>query len=168
MVRMIVVPTKFLILIRHAKSDWSGDHADQDRPLARRGLRQAAEAGRWLAGCGLTVQSAIVSPANRARSTWELVGAELPYDVPITLDERAYTFSSGPLRDVVRGLDGWLTCVAMVGHNPAMEDLVSALTGEVASLPTSAVAVIELPGQWREAGRDPARLVARGRPPGVL
>jgi len=30
-----------LILLRHAKSDWSGDEADIARPLAKRGRRQA-------------------------------------------------------------------------------------------------------------------------------
>ena len=38
-----------LILLRHAKSDWSGDQADLARPLAKRGRRQAPDAGRWLA-----------------------------------------------------------------------------------------------------------------------
>jgi phosphohistidine phosphatase len=154
-----------LILIRHAKSDWSGNHADEDRPLASRGIRQAPESGRWLARSGLVIEGAVVSPANRARSTWDLVAAELEYDVPVEFDVRAYTFSSGDLIDVVRRLDDALACVALVGHNPALEDLISSLTGEWTPMPTSAVAVIELSGQWRKAGRDVARLVIWGRPP---
>ncbi len=114
------------------------------------------------------IETAVVSPANRARSTWDLVAAELDYDVPTEVDERAYTFSAGELVDVVRRLDDALTCVALVGHNPALEDLVSTLTGEWTPMPTSAVAVIELPGQWRKAGRDAARLVTWGRPPATI
>ena len=160
--------SRTLILIRHAKSDWSGNHADEDRPLASRGIRQAPESGQWLASSGLVIGQAVVSPANRARSTWDLVAAELDYDVPMELDERIYTFSSSELIDVVRRLDEADTCVALVGHNPALEDLVQVLTGEWTPMPTSAVAVIELPGQWRKAGRDPARLVTWGRPPATL
>jgi phosphohistidine phosphatase len=37
-----------LILLRHAKSDWSGNELDLGRPMAIRGQRQAPDAGRWL------------------------------------------------------------------------------------------------------------------------
>jgi phosphohistidine phosphatase len=157
--------TRTLVLIRHAKSDWSGEHADADRPLATRGLRQAPEAGTWLAASGLVVAGAVVSPAQRARRTWELVAAQLPYDVPVDLNEDVYTFSGAEVLQVVRRLDDAAECVVVVGHNPAMEELVSALTGEFAPMPTSAVAVIELTGGWRRAGRVLARLVTWGRPP---
>ena len=43
------MPERTLILLRHAKSDWSGNESDEHRPLAKRGLRQAPEAGQ-LAG----------------------------------------------------------------------------------------------------------------------
>ena len=66
-----------LILLRHAKSDWSGNEADVDRPLSKRGLRQAPHAGRWLAHSISSIDLAVVSPATRARSTWELASAEL-------------------------------------------------------------------------------------------
>ena len=39
--------TRRLILLRHAKSDWP-DVPDQDRPLAKRGKRDAPVIGRWL------------------------------------------------------------------------------------------------------------------------
>jgi phosphohistidine phosphatase len=58
-----------LILLRHANSDWSGDDADIARPLAKRGRRQAPDAGRWLAANIDSIDLAVVSPAIRARST---------------------------------------------------------------------------------------------------
>ncbi|MGL5827032.1 MAG: SixA phosphatase family protein [Nocardioides sp.] len=164
-----MAPTRTLILIRHAKSDWSGDHADEDRPLARRGLRQAAEAGRWLAQwstrSAVVIETAVVSPARRAHRTWELVAAELAYQVTVDVRSRVYTFAGHELVDVVRGLPAELGCVALVGHNPAMADLVLALTGEVASMPTSAVAVVRFTGDWSRAARRPAQLITWGRPP---
>ena len=58
-----------LILLRHAKSDWSGDEAGIARPLGKRGRRQAPAAGRWLAANVDRVDLAVVSPASRARGT---------------------------------------------------------------------------------------------------
>ena len=66
-----------LVVIRHAKSDWDVDAADRDRPLAKRGRRQAPPTGRWLAAQDLALDLAVVSPAARARQTWELVAAQL-------------------------------------------------------------------------------------------
>lgn len=155
-----------LILIRHAKSDWSGNETDRDRPLARRGRRQAPLSGQWLASSGLVIDRAVVSPANRARSTWDLIAAELPQSPPLLIEEDLYAFSAGPLLRVVRSFPETWRTVAMVGHNPGLEDLVEQLTGRYLAMPTSAVAVLELPGEWRAADQEPAaRVLAYGRPP---
>jgi phosphohistidine phosphatase len=151
-----------LVLIRHAKSDWSTSGSDLQRPLAPRGRRQAPEAGSWLAA-RVTIDHAVVSPAQRARSTWELVAAELDPAPPATIDDRAYAFSGRQLLTVVRDLpEDWGT-VALVGHNPAMEELVGQLTGAWVEMPTSCLAVIDLPGVWAEAATGTLR--AHGRPP---
>lgn len=157
--------TRTLILIRHGKSDWSGNHADEDRPLADRGRRQAAEAGRWLGASAYDVRLAMVSPAQRARSTWQLVQGELDDEIPTLIVENAYTFEARDLLEIVRDIKDEFHCAVLVGHNPAMEDLVQGLTGEWTPMPTSAIAVIELPDDWRSAGRSQGRLVTWGRPP---
>lgn len=153
--------TRTLVLIRHGKSDWSGDVADRDRPLAARGRRQAPEAGRWLADHGPRLDLAVVSPAARATQTWELVAAALTAPPPTRVDEAAYTFDGEALLDLVRRLDEGLSSVALVGHNPAVEELVELLTGEVRRMPTSCLAVVDLDGSWRGYGS----LVHHGRPP---
>lgn len=144
-----------LVLVRHAKSDWSGEHADLDRPLAPRGRRQATEAGRWLAAHGPRLDLAVVSPATRARATWDLVAAELAAPPPVRVEAAAYTFDGDDLLDVVRGLEG-PGAVALVGHNPALEELLELLTGEVRRMPTSCLAVVDL---------DRGVLTHHGRPP---
>ena len=154
-----------LILLRHAKSDWSGDETDVARPLAPRGRRQAPEAGRWLAAHIERVDLAVVSPATRARSTWDLVAAELPVPPPTRIDDRVYAASDPELLAVVRELSDDLQTVVLVGHNPGIEELVSSLTGDQAPMPTSALAVIVVPGPWAGAGRRRAALRACGRPP---
>lgn len=154
-----------LVLVRHAKSDWSGDHPDHERPVGPRGRRQAPESGRWLAEHLPAIDLAVVSPARRARTTWELVAGELPLAPPVRVEDDVYSFGAGPLLAVVRRLPGEVATVALVGHNPALEELVEELTGEWVAMPTSALAVLELPGAWADAGGGTARLLAAGRPP---
>ena len=159
-------PVHTLVLLRHGKSDWSGDEPDVARPLAERGRRQVTEAGRWLASGIGRVDLAVVSPAERARQTWQLVTEELADPPPIRVEDRVYDASDSQLLEVVRGLPDDAATVVLVGHNPGMEDLVEVLTGRWIAMPTSALAVLELHGPWSSAGQAPCEVRASGRPPG--
>ena len=154
-----------LILLRHAKSDWSGDEADVDRPLADRGRRQAPDAGAWLAANIDSIDLAVVSPATRARTTWKLVAAELDTAPPTRIDDRVYAASADELLAVVRELPADVETAILVGHNPGLEDLISLLTGESTRMATSAVAVITVPGSWSTKEPHTSALKASGRPP---
>jgi phosphohistidine phosphatase len=154
-----------LILLRHAKSDWSGGEADVDRPLAKRGRRQAPEAGRWLAAHVDRIDLAVVSTAERARATWDLVSAELGEPVATLYDAAIYAASADRLLASVRDLGEELGTVLLVGHNPGVEDLAETLVGDWVSMPTSALAVVDLDGPWRSAGPGSGLLRAAGRPP---
>ncbi len=154
-----------LILLRHAKSDWSGDEADIARPLAKRGRRQAPDAGRWLAANIDGIDLAVVSPASRARSTWDLVATELDVPPRTRIEDRLYAASGHELLTIVQELSDDIETVVLVGHNPGIEDLASLLTGDRATMPTSALAVIEVSGPWSTAAHHSAVLRASGRPP---
>jgi phosphohistidine phosphatase len=154
-----------LLVLRHAKSDWSGGEADIDRTLNPRGQRQAADVGGWLAEQSIVIDLAIVSPATRARATWALVAAELGSNPEARVEERAYAASTGELLGLVRELPEELRTVILVAHNPGVEDLVTLLTGEDTTMPTAALAVLTLPGSWAEAAPSTAALRAFGRPP---
>lgn len=154
-----------LVLLRHAKSDWSGDEADVDRPLADRGRRQAPGAGVWLAANFDSIGLAVVSPATRARSTWELVAAQLDVVPRSRIDARLYAASADELLTVVRELPDDVGTAVLVGHNPGMEDLASLLTGESPRMATSALAVIAVPGPWPTTAPRACLLRAWRRPP---
>lgn len=151
-----------LILIRHAKSDWSVSVGDRDRPLVPRGRRQAPPSGRWIDDNVAPINLALVSPARRARDTWALIAAELTAAPQVKVSETAYTFDGDDLLGLVRGLPAAVEVVALVGHNPALEELAETLVGQWISLPTSSLAVIDLP-DW-EAHPGSGTLRWAGRP----
>lgn len=160
-----------LVLIRHAKSNWSEPVPDRERPIGKRGRRQAPAVGRWLREQEIVPDLALVSPARRARETWELVAAELKGGASrdgvrtvVRSAVEAYTFDGEDLMRLVHSVPADVEVVALVGHNPALEELIDMLTGADQPMPTSAVAVID-PGStpWSELTAG-ARLVTAGRP----
>lgn len=157
---------KTLIVLRHGKSDWSGGEPDRERPLAKRGRRQVPEAGAWLAANLPDIDLAVVSPAERTRSTWALASAELDQPPAVRIDDRVYAASARELHDVVSELPDELSSVVLVAHNPGVEDLVQRLTGAWVPMPTSTLAVIQWDGTW--ADQDGATVRAAGRPPASL
>ena len=155
-----------LILLRHAKSDWSGSDPDIDRPLAERGHAQAPLAGQWLASRTSPIDLAVVSPARRARETWELVSAELTSPPPAQFDDRMYGASTDRLLDIVRDVPDDVHTVVLVGHNPGIEQLAAILAGEDVVMRTSGIAEFGVEGPWSELDATSAVLRVAGRSDG--
>jgi phosphohistidine phosphatase len=153
------------MLLRHAKSDWP-DVPDRDRPLAKRGRRDAPVVGRWLRDRGYLPDAVICSVAHRTRQTWELVAPELGGSPSVRFEPRAYAASALTLLYLVRELPGQCRSGLLIGHNPGIAELAGNLASDagdgpprpaVLRFPTAAVAVLEFPGDW--PGLDRARLV---------
>ena len=149
-----------LVVVRHAKSDWSNELPDDQRPLAARGRRDAPEIGRWIAGHVAAVDLVLCSPATRARQTWQLAGAGLDPEPPVRHDERIYTSSPTGLLGVIDELPDDTGTVVLVGHNPSLTDLVTLLSGQAHELKTSAVAVLSWTGSWADVHAHSASLAA--------
>ncbi|MDJ0942956.1 MAG: histidine phosphatase family protein [Kiloniellales bacterium] len=119
-----------LMLLRHAKSDWSDPAlADFDRPLNKRGRRAAPLIGRHLRKQGLIPDLVLCSSALRARQTWELVSAELKAEVPIKFLRSLYLAPPSRLLATVQRQPKKVERLMMVGHNPGMENLAAHLAG---------------------------------------
>lgn len=156
-----------LLLLRHAKSDWStGASSDYERPLNPRGLKAAPKVGRWLADEQLLPDRVISSPAVRAVTTTELVCAELAIPVSkIIWEPGIYEASLLDLLKVIQDIPADFQRVLLVGHNPGLENMVAHLTGyravehEEISMPTAAVARFKLSVVWPEIAPEYARLL---------
>lgn len=136
---------KTLFVLRHAKSSWENpDLADFERPLNSRGLDAARFIGELIYERGLEPEIIISSPAKRAKQTAVLVKeiAEIPK--PVKFDERIYEASPLTLFNLIREFDEQWESVLLIGHNPGFENLVRMLTGETVSMPTAALARINL------------------------
>ena len=156
-----------LVLLRHAKSDWP-DVPDQERPLAKRGRRDAPVAGRWLGRSGYVPDAVICSTAQRARETWELAAGGLAEACGgaaplVRYEPRVYEATVLGLLMLVREFPAdWRTAL-IVGHNPAMAELTVGLTAPPpeppSAFPTAAVAVLGLAQDWASAASGEARLL---------
>lgn len=143
---------KTLYLLRHAKSNWDdASLSDFDRPLNDRGLRTAPFMGELMATRSLRPAAIVSSPAKRAMQTAELLKSSSGFDLPIRFDERIYDASLQNLLEVVSELPTEADSGLLVGHNPGMEAIVRYLTGEIQSMPTAALAGINLGiDQWAD------------------
>jgi phosphohistidine phosphatase len=160
------------MLLRHAKSDWP-DVPDRDRPLAKRGQRDAPGIGRWLHDHGYQPQIVICSAAARTRQTWDLVAPELGGSPSVTFEPRAYAASAITLLYLVRELPAACRSALLVGHNPGVSELASNLLEAAGDetpgspglrFPTAAVAVLEFDGDWADLSLAQARLLAYTSP----
>ena len=158
---------KTLLILRHAKSSWTDSAlADHDRPLNKRGNRDAPRMGQLLRVEGLQPDLIISSSAKRARKTAELAAEECGFEGEICLSRDLYAFSAEPYIDVLSELADEYQIVMIVGHNPSMEELLELLTGEYQRFPTAALAQIELPiDSWGQLDDEvEGRLINLWRP----
>jgi phosphohistidine phosphatase len=160
------VDSRRLVVVRHAKSAWPDDVPDTQRPLNKRGRRDAPAAGRWLRDRVGHVDAVVCSPAARTRETWGLIAAELDGSPDPIFDERVYAATAQTLLTVVRGLSDDVGSALLVGHNPGVADLVSSLSGEELEMKTSAVAVLGLTRSWADAAPGRATLIDYATPRG--
>lgn len=130
-----------LLLMRHAKSSWKQqDLTDHERPLKKRGRRQAALMGDFLRSQQFSINRVISSTAVRALQTAEIVAPAVGV-TQVETDPRLYE----------AGLDRWRQILAesspadsvlLVGHNPGMEELLQSISGEVVRFTPGSVAVL--------------------------
>lgn len=147
---------KQLLLLRHAKSDWSsGARTDFERPLSARGRRDAPRIGQWLAEHGYLPDVVVASPSARTTETIELACAAFSPEAEasrVVYDQRLYHAAGGEIRAIAEDHLGRFDTVLVVGHNPGMETALLAYCPSAAPfadgklMPTCALAVIDLAG----------------------
>ena len=157
-----------LMLLRHGKAVRSrpGD-SDFDRGLEPRGVADAEKIGAYLTRHRLIPDRVLVSPALRAKETWERASAHCPKAPRAEFDPRLYDAKPDQILAVVKER-GDAASVLVVGHNPALHDLATALiaSGDVEdrerlqeNLPTAGLLVIDFAvDRWTKVHPQSGRL----------
>jgi phosphohistidine phosphatase len=147
---IIIGQMKSLLVLRHAKSSRKDpDLTDHDRPLNKRGKRDAPRVGRLLKKEHLVPDIIISSTAMRARATAEAVAKASGYKEDITFNRSLYAAGPQAYIDVLHDLPDDRVRALIIGHNPGLEELVEMLTGEIHPMPTCSLAHVKLRvGKW--------------------
>ena len=147
-----------LMLLRHAKTETDAPSGrDQDRRLDERGHKDAARMGDWIAEHPPFPDTVLVSPAVRAKQTWDIAWENMKHRVhapQVELVPDLYGADPGQLLETIRTatVPANPKRLMLVGHNPGMHELALMLTGggDEASrralhdnLPTAGLAVFD-------------------------
>lgn len=154
---------RLLLICRHAKSSWEGDiRSDIDRPLNKRGQRDAPEMGQRLKHRHFLPDLIITSPAVRARTTAELIAAQLGYPLAgVRIDPGQYAATVPSLLARLRLIEPQYARVMIVGHNPESTALANVLGGlAIDNLPTCGMVALALPlASWDQLSPGSGTLV---------
>lgn len=145
---------KTIIFIRHAKSDWSFQVSDFDRPLNESGFHEAPIMANWLAQSPTTPQLLVSSPAKRALTTAQIFAEALHFPSrEILTDNKLYNANSPTILSVIEDLNYDVDSVAIFGHNPGISEIANYLVGsEAIDFPTCGISIIhfEQASSWEE------------------
>lgn len=131
-----------LVLMRHAKSSWKSEAAnDHGRPLNRRGQRDAPRIGAALEARGWWPDVALVSDAARAQQTWALASEGRP-EVAVRTEHRLYLAGIAELRAALGALEGGAETALALGHNPGWEEALTWLCGSREPMTTANAALL--------------------------
>jgi phosphohistidine phosphatase len=170
-----------LMLLRHAKTEHNAPSGrDQDRRLDERGRTDAAQIGGWIGRHPPFPDVVLVSPAIRARQTWEIAWEamrNLSPEPQVELLPELYGADPSQLLQTVHASSCDPKILMLVGHNPGMHELALALTGsgEAAArkaladnLPTSGLVVFDFAGgDWTDVAFRRGQLVLFVTPKGL-
>ena len=143
---------KTIYILRHAKSNWDNAAlSDFERPLNERGLGAAPLIGDVMKKNRFEPELILSSPARRAEQTAALIKLSAGIGGAIQFDERIYEASPAQLLEVIAEQNEKFASLMLVGHNPGLEGLVKLLTGELETMPTAALAIVDLDTKkWSE------------------
>lgn len=159
---------KTLTIVRHAKSSWNDSSlSDRDRPLNKRGTRDAPVMGAHIASAGIRPSLIVSSPATRAWTTARAVARQIGYPIEfLQREDELYLASLNEILDVVAAQDDDFGSLMLFGHNPGLTDFANYLVpGLTNNLPTAGVVSVGFErDDWRLYDRPATELLLHDYP----
>jgi phosphohistidine phosphatase len=158
--------TKTITLIRHLKSSWDSPSLDdRDRPLNSRGKAAGPIISAALLQRCPRPDLVLCSPAQRTHATLGYILREMP-DLNVRFEDSIYDATIGDLTKLITTLDESCQHLMLIGHNPAVLDLLWCLCPPedtnlpiYRKFPTGAVACLKFSDMlWQDIGK------AKGKP----
>ncbi|MDX4012560.1 SixA phosphatase family protein [Aliarcobacter skirrowii] len=151
-----------LILIRHAKSDWSNPFLDDfERPLNKRGEKNAPFMAKILKKEIQKPDLIISSPSFRTKLTLEYFLKEFEYKGEVIFEKSIYEAPFENLLKVIKNIDDKYKTIFLIGHNPGLNDLANFLLGSFEdNIATSGVLKIDFDtNSWKNISKDNSKLI---------
>lgn len=147
---------KTLLVVRHGHAEQlhKATPQDFDRALTERGQEEAQRSGRKAATLLRGTPYILASQALRTRQTAELFAKELG-QVPVHTAPHLYRAGLDDWLEELTALEETIEAVVFVGHNPAISDLCSRLSGREVDLPTGGLKGFVTRFTWDEATHKP-------------
>jgi phosphohistidine phosphatase len=163
---------KTLYLVRHAKSSWKFPNLDDfDRPLNKRGKRDAPVMGKFLKERKILPDIIISSPAARAKKTAKIIAKALSYPkTDINFKKEIYEASAVGLLKIAAMINDKISSAMLFGHNPGMTYLANMLANvRIDNIPTCGVVCIELDiPSWNKISEDCGKLIFFEYPKNII
>jgi phosphohistidine phosphatase len=144
---------KRIALLRHAKSAYTNPSlADHDRPLNKRGERDAPTMAKRLIATGWRPSMILTSTARRARQTARIIAREIGYPIEFIQSEPdLYLASPGTILSLIAKQDNRCNEIIICAHNPGITHVANALCGTtIDNVPTCGMVLVEVEiDDWR-------------------
>ena len=151
------IQSKSVILFRHGKSDWDAQYdSDHDRPLAKRGIRDAKRMGKFLSKIEEVPELILSSTALRTRETTKLAMEAGNWNVDIKLEKKIYEASLEEIINIIKSQDDKYNFICLVGHEPLFSTIITLINNKRIKFPTATMARISFStSDWKRVLLEP-------------
>jgi len=153
--------------MRHAKSSWRESNIpDHERPLKKKGIKDAERMGKLLKSKDLVPDLIISSTAARSQKTAEVIAEASHYKHDVIYTDKLYMAEPADILKAITSHADKHKTVMVIGHNPGLEAFLQILTGKVESLPTASIAYLSINiKDWKKiTEKDSAKIKKLWRP----
>lgn len=131
--------------MRHAKSSWKDPSIhDYERPLNRRGKRDAPRMGNLLMEYDLIPEIILCSSAQRARLTVNFFLETCDFEGEVQYLDDLYHADYMTYLELLAELSDKINLAMIVGHNPEINQFLELVCDSYDHMPTAAIAHIQL------------------------
>lgn len=154
---------KEVLFIRHAKSSWANTRlADQDRPLNKRGFRDAPFMATLVKNKGIRPDGLVSSNARRALRTASFFAEAIGLSTgSILVEPQIYEAFPEDVYAIIRQFPPEWQTVFVFGHNPGFTSIANHFSAEyLPNVPTCGIVRVQLPiDDWADWQAASGRMV---------